>query len=177
MIELYQSQGCSSCPPANADLNALAGRGDILALSFAVTYWDRLGWKDTFASPRFTARQKDYAAAGRGQVATPEFIVNGSYAVVGSNRTQLDAAIGKAGPASGGPALTVDGADLRVGQGEAGARSTVWLVRYDPRTRAVPIRAGENNGRTPAPSQYRSRAGEVGPMERLRHLVPAPFRP
>ena len=61
VVELFQSQGCSSCPPASANLNALAGRDDVLALSFAVTYWDRLGWKDTFASPGFTARQWDYA--------------------------------------------------------------------------------------------------------------------
>jgi hypothetical protein len=67
VIELYQSQGCSSCPPANADLNAIADRSDVLALSFAVTYWDQLGWKDTFGSPRFTARQQDYARAGRGR--------------------------------------------------------------------------------------------------------------
>ena len=68
VIELYQSQGCSSCPPANADLHAIANRGDLLALSFSVTYWDHLGWKDTFGSPRFTARQQDYAHAGKGEV-------------------------------------------------------------------------------------------------------------
>lgn len=61
VVELFQSQGCSSCPPANAYLNAIADRPDILALSFAVTYWDQLGWKDTFGSPRFTDRQRDYA--------------------------------------------------------------------------------------------------------------------
>ena len=73
VVELFTSQGCSSCPPANAVLNGLADRPDLLALSFAVTYWDQLGWKDKFGSPRFTARQRDYAAAGRGQVATPYF--------------------------------------------------------------------------------------------------------
>ena len=61
VVELYQSQGCSSCPPADAVLNALADRPDVLALSFAVTYWDQLGWKDTFADPAFTQRQWDYA--------------------------------------------------------------------------------------------------------------------
>ena len=81
----------------------IADRRDVLALSFAVTYWDRLGWKDTFGSPRFTARQQDYARAGRGQVATPEFIVNGAIAVVGSNAPAFDAAIAKAGPPRGGP--------------------------------------------------------------------------
>ena len=64
VVEIFQSQGCSSCPPANANLNAIAGRPDILALSFAVTYWDRLGWKDIFAHPVFTERQWEYSRAG-----------------------------------------------------------------------------------------------------------------
>ncbi len=148
VVELYQSQGCSSCPPANAALNSIADRSDVLALSFAVTYWDRLGWKDTFGSPHFTARQQDYASNGRGEVATPEFIVNGTYAVVGSNRGALDAAIVRAGSASGGPAITANASSVRVEGAAAGAPGAVWLVRYDPRTREVPIRAGENGGRT-----------------------------
>ena len=148
VVELYQSQGCSSCPPANAALNSIADRSDVLALSFAVTYWDRLGWKDTFGSPRFTARQQDYASAGRGEVATPEFVVNGTYAVVGSNRGALDAAIVRAGSPSGGPAIAAAPSSVRVEGGAAGAPATVWLVRYDPQTREVPIRAGENGGRT-----------------------------
>jgi len=149
VVELFQSQGCSSCPPANATLNAIADRSDILALSFAVTYWDRLGWKDTFGSPRFTARQEDYARAGRGQVATPEFIVNGTDAVVGSNRASLDAAIARARPAGSGPAISTGSSGIRIEKASTGATpATVLLVRYDPRTRQVPIRAGENGGRT-----------------------------
>lgn len=149
VVELFQSQGCSSCPPANANINALADRPDVLALSFAVTYWDQLGWKDTFASPRWTARQWEYARyAGRGQVATPQVIINGGPTIVGSNRQQLDATIARAGPPRGGPDLTASGTTLRVGAGPATVASTIWLVRYDPRSRAVPIRAGENGGRT-----------------------------
>jgi hypothetical protein len=148
VVELYQSQGCSSCPPANAYLNAIADRRDILSLSFAVTYWDQLGWKDTFGSPRFTARQQEYARAGRGQVATPELIVNGTVAVVGANRTAFDAAIANAGPARGGPQISFDGSAVRLAQGTSGTPAIVWLVRYDPRSRDVPIRAGENGGRT-----------------------------
>jgi hypothetical protein len=148
VVELFQSQGCSSCPPANAYLNTIADRPDILALSFAVTYWDRLGWKDTFGSPRFTARQQDYAAAGRGEVATPELIVNGSNAVVGSDKHAFDAAIATAGAPSGGPGISIAGSSLRLGAAPAASPATVWLVRYDPRVRNVPIRAGENGGRT-----------------------------
>ncbi|WP_375286082.1 DUF1223 domain-containing protein [Sphingomonas sp.] len=149
VVELFQSQGCSSCPPANSNVNALADRSEVLALSFAVTYWDQLGWQDRFAKPAYTARQWDYAHhAGRSQVATPQVIVNGDTAIVGSNRQQLDRTIRAAGPARGGPSLAVEGLTLRVGGGKAAAPSTVWLVRYEPRSIPVAIRAGENGGRT-----------------------------
>jgi hypothetical protein len=146
VVELFHSQGCSSCPPAEADLNALARQPDILALSFGVTYWDRLGWKDTFGAEQYTARQVDYARAGKGEVATPEFIINGARAVVGADHPALVAAIAGAGAPAGGPALTVDRGTVRVATGIGAA--SVWLVRYDPRTLQVAIGAGENGGRT-----------------------------
>ncbi len=149
VVELYQSQGCSSCPPADLNVNALAARPNILALSFAVTYWDQLGWKDTFGSPAFTARQWDYARhAGRAQVATPQVIINGGSAIVGSNSAQLDALIARIGPPRNGPALAFDGSMIRVAGASRAANATIWLIRYDPRTRNVAIRAGENGGRT-----------------------------
>src|SRR6478672_220142 len=78
VVELYTSQGCSSCPPANAAVAQLSGRPDILALSFGVTYWDDLGWKDTFAQSKFTDRQWAYARGLKhAQVATPQVVVNG----------------------------------------------------------------------------------------------------
>jgi hypothetical protein len=147
VVELYQSQGCSSCPPADAVLNALADRRDVLALSFAVTYWDQLGWKDTFASPAFTQRQWDYAkAAGRGNVATPQMIVNGRAAINGGNRAEVDDAIRRFPRPAGEPAITSDTRSVMIGAGKG--RAILWLVRYDPRTIPVPIRAGENGGRT-----------------------------
>ena len=148
VVELFQSQGCSSCPPANANVNAIADRPGVLALSFAVTYWDQLGWKDRFATPAYTARQWDYAhRAGRPQVATPQVIVNGGPTVVGSNRQQLDQLIAQQGPAHGGPALSAADGRVHVAASR-GPTSTVWLVRYDPKVREVPIAAGENGGRT-----------------------------
>ena len=147
VVELYQSQGCSSCPPADAVVNALADRADVLALSFAVTYWDQLGWKDIFASPAFTKRQWDYAkAGGRGNVATPQVVVNGRGVVTGNRRTDVDAAIRSFDRGAGGPAIASDGRSVAIGA--AAGKATIWLVRYDPRTIAVPIRAGENGGRT-----------------------------
>ncbi|WP_277981399.1 DUF1223 domain-containing protein [Sphingomonas phyllosphaerae] len=149
VVELYQSQGCSSCPPANANLNAIADRADVIPLSFAVTYWDQLGWKDTFARPQFTARQWDYArSGGRSSVATPQVVINGGrQTIVGSNRQQLEAAIAAARH-EGGPAISASGNRVSVGAATEAKPSTVWLVRYDPRVNNVPIRAGENGGRT-----------------------------
>jgi len=149
VVELYQSQGCSSCPPADANVNAIAGRPDILALSFAVTYWDQLGWKDSFGQPAFTARQWDYAhAGGRGEVATPQVIINGRGAVVGSNAGQLAAAIRANARGADGPSIARAGSQVVVGKAAAARPAMVWLVRYDPRTIAVSIRAGENGGKT-----------------------------
>ncbi len=147
VVELYQSQGCSSCPPADIAVNGLADRPDVLALSFAVTYWDQLGWKDTFADATFTKRQWDYAHAGRrAQVATPQVIVNGRGVLTGNRRSDIDAAIRQFDRGVGGPAIAGDARSASVGAGAGNA--TLWLVRYDPRTIAVPIRAGENGGRT-----------------------------
>lgn len=147
VVELYQSQGCSSCPPADVVVNSLADRPDVLVLSFAVTYWDQLGWKDTFGDPAFTKRQADYAAANRQfSICTPEVIINGRGAVVGNRKGDVDAAIARLDRGIQGPEILSDGkaAMIRASRGSG----TLWLVRYDPRTIAVPIGAGENGGRT-----------------------------
>lgn len=148
VVELFQSQGCSSCPPAQEHLNQLADREDVLALSFAVTYWDSLGWKDTFASPQFTQRQYDYCARHNGvSVATPQYWINGRQTVLGANPSRLDQLIGEEGP-GGGPVLRVSGSTLSVGAGRApDDDADIWLVRYDPRTLEVAVGAGENKGR------------------------------
>ena len=148
VVELFQSQGCSSCPPANAILNRLADRADLLPLNFGVTYWDRLGWKDKFAAPAYTERQWDYARTGqRGNVATPQFIINGHGVVTGSDARQLAQSIRGEDRPGEGPAIAVDGKRVRIAAGRADAPATVWLVRYDPRVRNVSIGRGENSGR------------------------------
>jgi hypothetical protein len=149
VVELYQSQGCSSCPPAIANINKLANRADILPLTFAVTYWDQLGWKDTFARPEFTARQWALAhAAGRSNVATPQTVVNGRTVANGGDARELIDAIRAADRGTSGPTITKSGNVIRIGPGAAADPATIWLVRYDPRPLSVPIRAGENDGRT-----------------------------
>ncbi|WP_266180456.1 DUF1223 domain-containing protein [Dyella humicola] len=147
VVELFQSQGCSSCPPAQANLNAIAGQQDILALSFGVTYWDDLGWKDTFARDAYTQRQWDYARAHKhGNVWTPQIYINGHADIVGTDRAQLADAIAHAN--SNGPSIEWGQGQLVVGAGQPPVPCDVWLVRYDPHMLEVRIGAGENSGRT-----------------------------
>lgn len=151
VVEIFQSQGCSSCPPANANILTLADRPDLLVLSFGVTYWDRLGWKDTFASKENTQRQYDYANGGlhRRNVATPQVVINGRIDIVGTRRDELDRAVSGARLPAGAPIIALTEARLSIGAAVApSGAADVWLVRYDPRTVQVPIGAGENGGRT-----------------------------
>jgi hypothetical protein len=150
VVELFTSQGCSSCPPANDTLALLADRPDVLALSFGVTYWDDLGWKDTFAQPQFTARQWDYAHGLRhSQVATPQMVVQGRRDTVGQSIGEVEPLIRAArqqGVAT--PAIAVTDQAVTVAAGRDLPQADVWLVRYDPRVVQAPIRRGENGGRT-----------------------------
>lgn len=149
VVELFQSQGCSSCPPAIANVNAIADRPDVLALTFSVTYWDRLGWKDTFAKPAFTERQWDYAhARGGGGVFTPQIVVNGLTSIVGARRAQLDQALAATPATRAQPAIAPSAGGITIAAGQTSRPASVWLVDFDPRARAVPIGAGENSGRT-----------------------------
>ena len=149
VIELFQSQGCSSCPPANAKVMALADRPDLLTLSWQVTYWDKLGWKDTFDDPAFTRRQYDYAAAfGRDGVFTPEVVVNGRSDVLGRDGDELAALVRRDDRGDGGPSITAIAGELDVTGAAPPIAARVLLVRYDPSILQVPIRRGENGGRT-----------------------------
>ena len=140
VVELFQSQGCSDCPPANANVMALSDRPDLLTLSFGVTYWDQLGWKDTFASPQYTDRQWDYARAfHRKEVFTPEVVVNGRADVVGRDRSELEALIRREA-SSTGPDVHIDAGSVAVGAGAA-SKAQVWLVRFSSEYRTSANRA------------------------------------
>lgn len=154
VVELYTSQGCNSCPPADALLGQLAQRRDVLALSLPITYWDMLGWKDTLASKANTDRQKAYAAQmGRGGVYTPQMIVDGVNDVVGSREQAVVSAIAarEADMQAVPVTVTLSPAEVHVevGAGKSSPQgdATIWMFRIRPEA-TVKIGAGENGGRT-----------------------------
>ncbi len=150
-VELFTSQGCSSCPPADAYMRELAKRDDVVALSFHVDYWDRLGWPDTLASPAFSARQRDYAQArGDGEVYTPQIVVGGREHAVGSAQDDVERILSRMA-AEVGVDCAEEGGRLTVILSEAGdaMAATIWLAAFDI-VNAVPIARGENAGRTVA---------------------------
>jgi hypothetical protein len=156
VLELFTSQGCSSCPPADRILGRLARDPDTLALSFPVDYWDYIGWKDTLAAPSHSARQKAYASAnGTGEVYTPQVIVNGLTDVVGSDVAAIEQAereTDKRGGVLSVP-LSVAERDGRIhvaigaAEGATPRAAGVYLVAFAS-SRTVAIQRGENAGET-----------------------------
>jgi hypothetical protein len=151
VVELFTSQGCSSCPPANAFLNELSEkRSDVLALAFHVTYWDYLGWKDPFSLQTATDRQARYGHRFGDGSYTPEIVVDGGVGHVGSDREGVDAAIAKAhddvSTAADVHVVVREGrVSIDVGAGRGNAN--VYLVGYD-REHVTAVGRGENKGRT-----------------------------
>lgn len=152
VVELFTSQGCSSCPPADAFLHKLADREDVIALAMHVDYWDYIGWKDIFASPENTKRQRAYArAGGRKMIYTPQMIINGREHVVGNRPRDVVDLINKHKSGAGDVDLAIarDGNTLRIdATAEAGLSDelVVQLIRYTPKS-TVDIKRGENAGR------------------------------
>ena len=151
VVELFSSQGCAACPPADAMLADLAAREDVIALGLHVDYWDYIGWADSFASPRFTERQKAYAyAQGERMVYTPQFIVDGEHRVTGADGMAVMDAIRDGERRDSPVALRVmaaDGAVTIAARSDVARDMVVHLVRYRPSAQ-VDIRRGENAGRT-----------------------------
>jgi hypothetical protein len=152
VVELFTSQGCSSCPPADKIVGELARDPNVIALSMPIDYWDYLGWKDTLADSRFSARQKAYShTRGDRDLYTPQMIVNGSAQVIGSDRAAIENAIRSTGKAEGVMSvpvtMTLSGKQINVSV-EAGKAATgrgeVWLCSV---SRAVPISIGRGENR------------------------------
>ena len=156
VVELFTSQGCSSCPPADALLGEVARRQDVIALGFHINYWDSLGWKDPFSTPQSTERQRMYARLFGGPIYTPQLVVDGAREVVGSHREAVLAALRDAAPEAVAPvAFAADRHSVTIGAagGPAAAGATVggtgqvWLVRFVQK-RTTHVGAGENARRT-----------------------------
>ncbi|HEX2256673.1 MAG TPA: DUF1223 domain-containing protein [Afifellaceae bacterium] len=180
VVELFTSQGCSSCPPADAFLTELAERDDVIALSLHVDYWDYLGWKDTFGLAENTARQYAYGKArDDGKVYTPQMVVNGGGDFVGSNREAVEQALEAAAlPVEVSLSRSAGAIEIAIGAAPDGepmpGKVTVRLVVYDPAATVV-IERGENKGRT---ASYRNVVESMRPIgmwkgERLEISLPA----
>lgn len=152
VVELFTSQGCSSCPPAEALLHELADAPGIIALELHVDYWDYIGWADPFAMPEMTERQRGYARSLQERyVFTPQMIIDGRSSVVGSRRSEVAAAIDEAsarGKAVAPRLSTEDGGKIIIPAGHSpSGGATVWLATYDDRHETA-VLSGENAGRT-----------------------------
>lgn len=155
VVELFTSQGCNSCPPADENLAAFAQRDDVIALAYHVDYWDYLGWSDTLASPENTQRQRDYAAAlGQRSVYTPQAVVNGQAHRNGADRAAIERLLSETTPQSmqvdvsmhrNADSVVIE-ATRRAGAG-GDVKANLILVFFDAMT-AVKILRGENAGRT-----------------------------
>ncbi|MFK7869992.1 MAG: DUF1223 domain-containing protein [Roseobacter sp.] len=152
VVELFTSQGCSSCPPADALLHELAARDDVIAIALHVDYWDYIGWKDEFADPRNAERQRTYAQLGhRRSIYTPEFIINGTSEIVGAKPMDIAKVIAEHQMMQ--PTVSVslrrDGAEVHITARALipmSAEFEVHLLRYQP-TREARISRGENAGK------------------------------
>jgi hypothetical protein len=157
VLELFTSQGCSSCPPADALLAELGKNPDLVTLSYSVDYWNYLGWHDTLSSPAYSERQRDYARArGDGKVYTPQMVVNGFTHVNGSNEAAIEMAMRNAAERLGDVKVPInmhaEDDTLVIGIGAAPEKSdqraaTVWLA-IAKKKETVAITRGENRGRT-----------------------------
>jgi hypothetical protein len=152
LVELFTSQGCSSCPPADVYMEELRHEKGVIALSYNVDYWDYLGWRDTLAAPEHSQRQYNYARArGDMDVYTPQAIVNGGNHFVGADRKRIASAIvaGQAESASWTPvSISENGSEISVSiaAGRAPPEATVWFTAVAPIVK-VKIGRGENSGR------------------------------
>ena len=151
VVELFTSQGCSSCPPADKLAAELARDPRNIVVSFNVDYWDYIGWKDTLASPAFTARQNAYASArGDGHVYTPQAVIDGLSHAVGSDRGEIETGVAvgaKHGALSVPVKLSGQGGALRVEVGDGAGSAGLWLIRI-AHQKTVAIGRGENSGHT-----------------------------
>ncbi|MEH0195178.1 DUF1223 domain-containing protein [Caulobacter sp. CCNWLY153] len=150
LVELFTSQGCSSCGKANLAAAELAERDDVLALTYSVDYWDYLGWKDTFAKPAFGERQRAYAKAfALRDVPTPQVVVAGKVQASGAKAETVEKLIDAAHLPPAPDMEFVGTGRVAIGSGASPrGGAEVWLVRFDPRKQEIAVKRGDNRGQT-----------------------------
>lgn len=173
VLELFTSEGCSSCPPADALLGVLAREANVIGLAWHVDYWNGLGWQDPFARPAWTERQRAYARALNTEVYTPALVVNGATMVVGSDAAAVREAMARAAPLPISVTLRRDGSGLTAEITAPPAAATGLLVSYDAR-RETPVHAGENSGRSLVEYRIVREASPVAALAPRLALPPAP---
>ena len=148
VLELFTSQGCSSCPAANKFVRDITQKGDVLTLSYSVDYWDYLGWKDTFGKPEFSARQRSYGKQFGGQVYTPQMVVNGAvHSARFSDKKVHAQQLGNVPEIL----INVRGGKLDIqvlANPISNKHLSIMAVRYRPGIQNVSVKRGENRGRT-----------------------------
>ena len=151
VLELFTSQGCASCPPADALFAKMSESDDLVTLAYHIDYWDYIGWSDTFGNPAYSELQRDYAKGwGSSRIYTPQMIVNGAHGVVASKRKEIDRALKGSAPLPVPVMLEIEGGTLQVtieGNPEVAPDAVVWLVTFRDRA-DVNIERGENKGST-----------------------------
>ncbi|HEY2134058.1 MAG TPA: DUF1223 domain-containing protein [Acetobacteraceae bacterium] len=184
VVELFTSEGCSSCPPADAMLSELAQtRKDVLPLGFHVTYWNGLGWRDPYSLDAATERQQRYIGlSDMGGVYTPQMVIEGAHDVVGSDRPEVQRILQQAAATLRDAApvtLGHDGTGITISVGAGKGTGTVWLIGYDPSERTA-VGRGENAGRTLVESNVVRSLTPVaewrGDALALHHAPPAGMR-
>lgn len=152
LVELFTAQGCRTCRDADAHMARLAERPGVLALTFSVDYWDYLGWTDTFARPEFAERQRAYVTRLKlREPYTPQVVVDGRQETQGQKASEVDRLVRIAAtqPRNAPDMRFVGSRRVDVGSGRIGrSGAEVWLIRYDPRSVEVAVRAGDNRGDT-----------------------------
>jgi len=183
VLELFTSQGCSSCPPADRLLGTYASKENIIPLCFHVDYWNRQGWKDPFSAKEYTERQYDYAAALHANVYTPQLVINGQSEMIGSDAAAIAAAIQKVMAGEPEAAIVIKKVQITAGtaaitfdlEGNT-VHTALWLAWVENKA-TTPIKGGENTGITL--DNYNivrklSTMGSFGPGDQTRQVIVPP---